>query len=1686
MRNFLKNKVFPAFGGSMKHRILLSLALLLMQNLVFAQEDYMDGWEWDSRRTIGIETSRVSPKSLQKVRFFIARAGMVSIQVESALGSSLLLEDRMNGTLKSSGVVGESDGRIDILLDPGEYRLQIRSADTEPSDITIQVLSYTERNTTQKQQTFLRFPYAEIYSDRLVDLEKRSFWFTVDESDPRVFFEAAGRNLSEVQIWQDGQILVERLTSPEKINGKFLRELNYFAYDRHLLPGLYQFRLMGGDPLTWVEEDLDEQLHPLYYRFGIDELGSSYAELVDLSPLGRKTFLVPKNTYIEVFSESYGIVTLDSAALSELSNGSGEFHRNSKVRVGRNQVSESNPLISLRTSNSHKSFVTITGNPGEQVEFRVFPSVTTLPRSTDSLISGIASIASRDSLDMTSYLYNSESGELITSNSIPLGPDDPVVRITAMFRDQIMYLNVLEAGKYRLIEDEESSGSNRYYFWDLGEANEFEMADSSEVNLNTGIYRLRVRQTSDLGAVKFALVKSGLFSGARAQNLFDSELKPVQEGFLILGNNLRGDLNDIRMAYSTQNSSIGGGVDIHELPLKTDSPVLLAIAAGEELSIDLASPDPVSVAAVLQDAEVQFEQRGSALTMSHDADYTVLVQIEKILLEQEIAFVYPPSVVDQLRSLEPGKALYADYRKNVSLIFAFKVEEPGYYRLETTGRLDTYINLRSLVNLGMESTSSGGSGRNAALTMYFRRGEYIVQVAPRGESEGRAGLRLKPLKFRDIGLFNVSSDRNIILPSDEGAKLVLSADAGVFTAAHQSNNFPLRVEDMDGWLVSRSTSFSTDGGEQYRVYSMPVEQKHRRRLTFFPAVESNISVDPSKAEVDISLNSRLNAVWNEREEPHNFLFNLSADAPVSISLSNGMKYELFKDGSLIEKPDIFTKGSYRIAVRSIEEENEKSYSISLSTSWLLPGIPLSSSSDSVTLSIAEKGIYDIQSLSSTDVQASLYDNQGNLLFSNRDRSNGWDFLISGTLEAGVYTLKISSENASSRLSSNIYRVFSRQESLLQISGIPFRRDVQLAREALSIPFEAENTALYKFSARHPEVERVQLYKGSELIAEHQNTIYIPLFSEEQYVLRVLSTAAVKTAIPVSMEYVNDRAWDVRRSADSGRFGPFILSGHEGYGVQFISSADLYYAAGAEIPLKPLDKFPKAFSSGPVWIMAMDSFGAPVDSNIQAIVLAADSDGFATILEKSSLRFSYELRANTLLLAEMRTQNSFIGMRFSAAKEAADSRYQVSDMYPGYSITAFANTGAAVNLQGHLWNADPDSDNQSIGVDFTEYPLEENQVQSGTNFVLQPRTAVSLPGFLSRQVRFLLAKGLVLLDQGGGEVYNCYTSRTSNREIVTSLIGDEIYLVNTSEEPASFRIEEAGSVTQARVSRIQPWEGFVEGSMRLRTTSSGPLVIFAPGLEKPPILFGLDGSRRFAEGFSQDGYRIDAVPGYISIEGSVHALLRYGDMERISDIAVDYEDALKKAEGDIPVIRGEFIEAPGWYSFSCSEEEFVQFSSDSGGYVVVEADETGFAFDPDSANYSGYFQPGSYMVYLRALDSSAGFTVTRKAPEELPPDGTRFFLKKREEQLFRLTVETAAKVGIGAKAEAELVTVELLDSDFQLLGKGILLFRDLEPGEYLIRVIGADVPIQYSLIVLGEDGSKQGIPDDIRKSYQGGQ
>jgi hypothetical protein len=978
----------------------------------------------------------------------ISRFGRYAVSVESKNGTALRIVDRMAGPGDLAGKVGEEDGRLDVFLDQGEYRVLTYGHQQAGGTVRIHVRPFVERNVPQAPKLIEFKPV----DSSLADLEQRSYWLEIEKRQP-VALEAAGRNLADLRLWKDGNWLVDAEPVSEIVQpvvGQPLRVCRLSA--KALNPGLYLLTAYGGPGQPWAE---DRPQHSFHLRFGIPQLGAAGRRRYTVGPFGFDRFRVPGSaTYFRIELPEAREATLEVAT----------FNPDDPFRAGgtRGDVTKKSlpPVaeVSAGGTGDADSLVTVTGAAGQPYILQHFERrpYYTFNGSGEYWVSTVPSGYAGDSVDATAIVTRSGDRdrrhvEPLLADVVDLGPGRAYSRRANLLSQLTVFFRIRESGSYEVlgagtearfriepfmtdrpagyqIPQFRGSGSK----WDLDAGYHVLTAEP----VRKGILELTIRPS---GIVDTVLSKIGMGPDASAEPIRSAVRFPKVR--LAEGTSYE--------LYLNERPEVRTGMILRRLPMALTDPLAVVQRPGEEVSV----PFQVDRAGTLRaDAE-----DGSRLPVSLDnglpkesqdvgpgthtasvrlggketLSYSLLIEP----LELQVGTPLPPLPDSALASLPRFPVLGSaapqmfDLNKQENASFLVHAEKSALYRLETTGLLATAGHLRTKTVTSFLGAEENGVGRNFLIQDYLREGNYQVTVATKGDSAGHLGISLSKTSLIDGGVLVPGTPARMTLPPGEAVVYrfrIDRADEYRLEALGLNRTYRCRLEDDRGWPIEKPNIEArlkrrfTRGS--YRLIILPTAVGGRAVTILEPTPRPALKSGHGPHQLPLA--QRVQHQWLEPEgegerKPDVFDVDLPAPATISIELTSEMQGTLLRvgaDGSTqsvgFVPPSRGWKGEleaglYRIEAVSSRRNNRVTYQLAFWPEQLVAGLSREVSTPAeIPVSVGKPGLVELTSFGSADVRARLLDERGQLVAANDDRPDDWNFAIESPLPAGRYRLLV--------------------------------------------------------------------------------------------------------------------------------------------------------------------------------------------------------------------------------------------------------------------------------------------------------------------------------------------------------------------------------------------------------------------------------------------------------------------------------------------------------------------------------------------------------------------------------------------------------------------------------------------------------------------------------------------------------
>lgn len=1014
-------------------------------------------------------TARGNQSALLTLKAF----GRYAITVNSSQGVALQSVDRMAGAGLIVGEPGKQDGRLDLFLDRGEYKILTYASPKGTGQATLNVHPFRE---LQDRPPLLVEQRLE--RSTLDDFEQRSYWLEVKEKRT-VAIEAAGRHLADLRLWRDGTWLVN--VNPQLVISQAHadRPLQIARFTTQLEPGLYLITAYGGQSQPWTDASDDK---PFFLRLGIPTLGPAMRQQFTMGELGVERFLVPDagnsnpNFFrLELPSPSAAnlqVATYDEHDPFQLPGASASIDKRSLP-----PVAELNGLGS-----SGAKLVTVTMEAGKPFILQYFNAsyVNHFSVSGDYWLSSIHAGYAEDSIGATAVLtrqrrkgtYGSyEPEEYLDSRALAL-ENMPWHRRFNLIDELTLFVNLPSATKIKVI----GQGVKAHYRFEpflTSRPKDYKTPPWQEsghvFDLDRGVHVLTV-QPETKGILDLQLLPPGnvvqevapLSSHATVEasviqdeptspiiNVPGEKLSPVNPVARFA--NTRLDKNTDYTMYLNRQPGVASGLVLRLLPIDLRDALPVTQKAGETLTFPVRISEKGTLRALAEDGRslnLALDTGNSGTTLEVDAGQhrvTVkgadAVQVYSLMLEpKRLASQTPlPSMPDATLAALPkfptitsDAPYYLDLKRNSSSDFRVQVEKSGLYRFETTGLLRTGGKVRTRINPSLFAESENGVGRNFLIQSYLREGEYQLSVDTLGQTQGDIGIQVARTEVVDGGELRAGEVARALLPSAQALVYRFHITwRGTYhlQAMGLGRDFRLRLEDAEGWPQFGSIHNGEVTGKlapgDYRLIVLP-QTSNARVLTRLDRVLPQKSYN-GHGPHRIALASRVEHTWREPAKgkktraPDQWEFNLPAPADLTISLDSEMEATLVNATDLktpvaeVVAKRIWTgrlpMGRYRLQARHSRSNNQVPYTLQISSTQLLPGLSREVVAPvAIPVSVGADGLVELQSSGHSDVRARLVDASGEIVAQNDDRPDDWNFHMARRLSPGEYRLMVDPVN----------------------------------------------------------------------------------------------------------------------------------------------------------------------------------------------------------------------------------------------------------------------------------------------------------------------------------------------------------------------------------------------------------------------------------------------------------------------------------------------------------------------------------------------------------------------------------------------------------------------------------------------------------------------------------------------------
>ncbi|MBC9207784.1 hypothetical protein IBL26_13140, partial [Roseomonas aerophila] len=937
----------------------------------------------------------------------VLQPGRFAIRAESPTGTALQLVDMLTGPAEEAGAPGAADGRLDVLLDTGTYKLRTRGAENAQGDTRLSVTPFAEA----APPAILRS--GETLSATLADLQQRAFWFVVDKQRP-VRIEAAGRGLRDLRLWREGRDLVPTTPDAATIEPTPGHTLSRLLLTPELEPGTYLVTAYGGPSLPWAD---GAPATPFHLRLdGAPALAQGWLSGV-IGPFGSEVYELPSQA-------NRFRLTLPEPAAARLDVGTGPRIASAVILPERRD-----PVIQLNTNPRGEAprRVTVTGREGQAFQLRAFggEAIRRQPGPGTYMVAAEAVGLGGDGVPATVLLRRDQSGRepVLVGGSGPRvapgqawrsrfnlrGPVTLLVQVTAPGPIAVRADGVAVNATIQPVTAPRAPGAangDSQRGWDLA----------------PGWYRLRLEPPANAsGVLDLTVGPPGLIPASPA---------PPQPADPVL------PLGTVTLEEGQRLSLLSNGSDLglvaRPLPLDpTAGPLTLTQLPGQVLEIPLAARamgEPVATALGGGAAEARIVA-GNPAALRLPAPQAPRTTILSWRQPAAPVAMPRPQPLPNLGTLGAGQPVFLTLGRDEQRSFALRVPEGGLYRVETLGRLRSRGQIGTAFLPALDQAEANGTGQNMLIQHYLRAGDYRLTVGA-VDSAGRLGVVARPAPMQQGATLLPGTTVRAALPAGSGTAFPIEiTEPGDYRLDLPSlgREVAARLEDAEGWPLLPIGPL--DGLVQalrpgrYRLVVLPADVESRiiARLTQQRPAVALEGHGPHMLAFDAPARHqwREPAGRDDTRAPDQWDFTLAGPATVTLGIDNGMAATLLRlegegstrAGGLADGTPftgLLPAGRYRVEARALGRNDRLDYHLSLRAEELQPDIPRAVSLPaSIPFAIAEDRVVSLTTFGATALRGILRDAEGRVVARDEGQAEDWNLATSRLLPAGRYTLDLS-------------------------------------------------------------------------------------------------------------------------------------------------------------------------------------------------------------------------------------------------------------------------------------------------------------------------------------------------------------------------------------------------------------------------------------------------------------------------------------------------------------------------------------------------------------------------------------------------------------------------------------------------------------------------------------------------------
>jgi hypothetical protein len=1591
---------------------------------------------------ISIDQNEFSANGRHLAEIVVTKSGMYHIGAESDLGSRLELIDRMKGIIAESGIEGNSDGKIDVILDIGTYRLAVYSVKNGLGNVNIKVSNYQNQQVVESITEFPQLHTHQMITAELYPFQQYSVWINYTERK-QFNLEAMGRSLNTCLLWKSGLWLSEVKPSRNIYEAKNGQPMTYVEFHQILNPGLYLLTCYGSTPNKWAVESLNQ---PLYLRMGIPQLPETGMEKLTISPFGRDVYLASKNTnFFQVSRDQKKDTNLNVHSYHDNQSRFKRGYLNSNSKINKKSKF---PRCQVKTRDRQTQIVILQAQPGDTLRIRYLNNRikgTFNKKEGQYWISTLESVEGLDNLELTPFLLDSNQSEALF--------DPPQADVKSRVAPSFVLPNQT-----------------------IGHSNQTKFEINQRFSVSVGIIsrRLPLNLTESLP----------VYLNANQEVLIRFDVKEEEQLLVTPNRSGKFDLKlDGVLIHSGENIAKGS----HELLLRNsgiqkDIFIVKTIVQNvnkldlDQIAEQIKTEDQYADLVLNQVNYQHFERLESKsfrLVITEPGIYRLetlgLLEMRlsvrtktitemfngeangigrNALIQQYLksgiyyltaqtignsmgkaGIVVTKSVSKNMPFLAPDGIDRQTVKPNEAIVYPIHIKKSGTYQIQTLGLQKTF-QVRFDDSLGWPLVKPGQQG---SIKRHLEPGVYDYYLLP-------SALRSK----RITSVFRVMGKE----------KQVKNQNPKAIQLNQRINAVWRETEDR-----------------QEDRYELDIPEELNIHFSLSKNFEVNILQDNSDFQYSFrnyELKPRI-----ETLKPGRYFLYVN-----SIEVNDKVPYEL-----LLTAPGQLAPGL---------SQNVSSFPTKLNVSL----------AEDAIVDFSSFGLSD----TSAKLWVKDEEDKWQLIANNDDRESDWNFLISSFLKAGTYQLEINLESAQNNGTLVVMDTRAIIEEMQQSIPFSFKEDMgnEVIEIPFTIPedgvvrFVNNSGSVVKLQVLKDEQKLAEsldnlyipLKEGQQyaLRFNRLNTRHDPI----QVNATLLNTQSQDLLLGQESRFkiINPDETALRITA----LGAYSY---------YFKGRPAYYYCAYEFE-KNCGYYPSQlfyFDDGNGWVIPADS-----DLTSDIAVTPFQIDHFEKIdLQLSGIPMLFNVNGapDHLTLLEVESINHQIGINLNSSQNEPPNNINWSQMRMGNNKTMVA-TDTKETVTVKIWTTDKVTDSVKLSLQMKSIPIVDQYDITSFNNNLQNQLLPASAHVIEVNrspiwIKVILQQGLKLVKIKDGVPTKVIAAENNNRVVMIKLDNEKIYIYNSTNYNKIYRLKEQyhqfSEAAEVSISALNPgFSAYFESVGNLRLNIEELVLgdrVYLDGDISSCLFFGQDG---FIEEclIGEKGNKFS--PGKLSInheKGLVKVWMGGGFN--------DYKSQLGKLAATSKSLLlnhgiGTLSNETERWDLTLAEPQLVVIRHTVGGVTYIQKDKEIVA-GKTAKNAIGrqvvhYLDAGDYQIITKPLPGlfqSGKMIVNQYSPEPLL-ETEDLLLKKLltpdEFHLFTIDLGQNSRIGVGVQTQSDNIAAQLYDEDFKTINEGPLMFNQLESGRYILVLHSAntEVPILYQPLLYGSNGSDQGVPQSVIEGY----